>query len=222
LNDDVDLHPSDLRQAHELARAWGISPLLAEVGPVKPADGVAYLLALYGTYCRGSRFWAVPRDAGLLCRRPDWDLIVTDRDGITHGEVMRVSVPHVVISIRDPRSRPVKARTNALCLGVHALAFHDAEPDDRIVGDLDVPLMTDRQANGIWRFLHEHADRIKAVVAHCEAGASRSPATLIAIGQAVGANTKTLTENFNPNRHVINVLGETFRQRRWLVRRETA
>jgi predicted protein tyrosine phosphatase len=216
---EVELHLNDLPHAHELAWAWGVSPGLAKVGTMTPTDGVSFLLALFATYCRGSRFWTVPRGAGLLCQHSTWNLIVTDRDGIEHGAAMRVDVPHVVISIRDLGSRPVKAITNALCHGILSLAFHDAEPEDRVVSDLGVRLMTERQANSVWRFLQPRSDRIRAIVAHCEAGMSRSPALLIAIGEMVGADTRSLVDEFNPNRHVINTLRETFQKRRWLAPR---
>lgn len=221
-HDPLDFHSADVPQARELARAWGVSEQLAKPGPVTPAEGVSFLLAVYATYCRGSRFRAHPRRAGLLCGQRHWQFIVMGREEMEAGEAMRVAVPHVVVSIRNPGSRPVKHRTNALCRGVHCMAFHDAEPEDKVIGDMDVRLMTDRQADALWRFLHHHADDVGAVVAHCEAGMSRSPASLIAIGACVGADTQALVEEFNPNRHVIEAIKASYRRRQWARLRRQA
>lgn len=60
-SEGVELHPNDLRAASKLMGEWSLPGHPPSPGTYEPADGTTFLLALYATYCRGGRLWAVAR-----------------------------------------------------------------------------------------------------------------------------------------------------------------
>jgi|GEM_PF-706025 len=134
------------------------------------------------------------------------NFVVTDRQGIKDGAAMGLDVSHIIISISDPRSRPPAIRANRLCRGVLQVAFHDAEPSSRFRTPPEIRLMTADDAQAIWGFVLKHRADIRAIVVHCEAGMSRSPAVAAALCRALGDDDRRFFQDYVPNRHVYRLI----------------
>ena len=134
------------------------------------------------------------------------DFIVTDREGIERGLLIRR--PYALISICDPRKRSPRLRTSGLCRGVLRLRFHDSIPVEGLTLPDTIKLMTTRQAGAIWRFVRQHQDEIRTLVVHCEAGMSRSPAVAAAICRGLGGDDARFFRDLQPNLHVYRLVLE--------------
>jgi hypothetical protein len=64
------------------------------------------------------------------------ELIVTDRESVERGILVRSA--YVVISIHDPDKRRARIRTQSGLRAVLYLAFHDAEPSERLALPKDI------------------------------------------------------------------------------------
>jgi len=127
-------------------------------------------------------------------------LSVLDRQSVERGYVMRE--PYIVISIRDPDSRPVRHRRPSLCVAVLELAFHDAEPISGFRPSGHVDYMTNEDASGIWSFVRAHEGTYQSIVVHCEQGMSRSPAVAAALAEGLGLDSTRFWEEYAPNQFV--------------------
>src|SRR5438046_2996140 len=96
------------------------------------------------------------------------DFIVTDRESIEHGILVRGS--YVVVSIRDPDRREPRIVKQGGLRDVLRLAFPDAEPSENMALPDDIVLMTDEQARQVWAFVRKHEGQVGTVVVHCEQG----------------------------------------------------
>lgn len=129
---------------------------------------------------------------------------VTSRSGIECG--LDPGVPHVVISIRCPGSPKPKLPPLPSRVGLLSMAFSDIEPRAGIGLD-DVRAFTDEDAECICRFIAGYPG-ISAIVVHCEAGMSRSPAIAAALAAHFG-NMSAATmciHNRTPNAHVLRTM----------------
>jgi predicted protein tyrosine phosphatase len=138
--------------------------------------------------------------------------IVTDRSGI-ESEIP-TSSSYIVISIHDSYSPPARVKLHP---GLHALlqlAFDDAVPTRSPELKSTFTLMTSEQADTIWRFVDQHSDQVGAIVVHCEAGWSRSPAVAAALCKTMGGNDHSYWRKYDPNRHVYRLMLEASRKRR--------
>lgn len=134
------------------------------------------------------------------------DFIVTDRNGIESG--VRVRSAYIVISIHDPdRSRP-KVKKQSGLRGVLQLAFHDAEPITSGALPAQIVLMAPEQARQICEFAQKHKNDVGAVVVHCEAGMSRSPAIAAALCKIMGEEDRRFWNEYQPNLYVYNLVME--------------
>ena len=69
--------------------------------------------------------------------------------------------------------------------------------------------MTAEQAEKIWQFVDDQKDRVGgAVVVHCEAGVSRSPAVAAALCKGLGGNDLQFFRRYQPNMHVYRLMLE--------------
>jgi len=128
------------------------------------------------------------------------DFIVTDRQGIESGVLVRSA--YVVISISDPGSRRAKVKKQSGLRGVLYLTFNDAEPPTTS----SMVLFSPQQARQIVEFVASHQTGIGAVVVHCHQGMSRSPAVAAALCKAMGGDGGQFWQGYCPNAHVYKLV----------------
>ena len=134
------------------------------------------------------------------------DFIITDRETIEAGLLVRSS--YVVISIHDPDKPKPKVRKQGGLRDVLFLAFHDAEPTEKMKLPSDIKLMTPGQAKKIQQFIKKNKADVGAVVVHCEQGMSRSPAVAAALCKALGGDGARFWREYQPNRYVYRLVLE--------------
>ena len=132
------------------------------------------------------------------------DLIVTSREEIEDGII--VYDPYVVISIYDSDSVPARLIRGSGFIDAIFLEFDDTDPEHSF-GKKPMSL---EQARQIWEFIKSNHDKIGAIVCHCLAGMSRSPAVALAIAEGLDEDTSYWKQNFSFNEHVY----QTMRQAR--------
>jgi predicted protein tyrosine phosphatase len=133
-------------------------------------------------------------------------LIVKDRYSIERGILVRSA--YVVISIHDPDKQRARIPKQSGLRGVLYLAFHDAEPSERLALPEDIVLMTEDQARQVWEFVRQWEGQVGSVVVHCEQGMSRSPAVAAAIFQAFGGDPQDFFREYQPNQYVYRLMNE--------------
>jgi len=136
---------------------------------------------------------------------------VTDRSGIEAGVLVRSS--YIVVSIHDTYSPPAKVKKQSGLRGLLQLAFDDAEPTRSTELAGTFTLMTCQQADEIWKFVEQHKDDAGAVIVHCEAGVSRSPAVAAALCKGMGGNDRQFFRKYQPNMYVYRLMLEAARRR---------
>ena len=131
------------------------------------------------------------------------ELFVYSRSAI--ASVRPHDAPHVIISITSHESDVASLRTNASCAGVLRLSFVDAEtPSDQYAEDA---LFSPNHATKIWDFVYDHRPRIERILAHCDAGVSRSAAVAAAIARVFnGDDAEFSSGRYRPNPRVYRML----------------
>jgi len=134
------------------------------------------------------------------------EFIVTDREGIEEGVVVRSA--YIVISIHDSYEPPAKVVRQSGLRAVLELGFDDIEPDppddDGVTTCL--ALMTREHARQIWDFVEKHRDHVGTIVVHCEAGFCRSPAVAAALCKGMGGDDARFFRDYDPNMHVYRLM----------------
>lgn len=110
-------------------------------------------------------------------------------------------VPHVIVSITSSEHDVARLPINPQCRGVLRLSFLDVQQDDR-------DAFTPQHAALVWKLVDAHPD-VNRLLAHCDAGISRSPAVAIAVLEARGGDTRPLFARYMPNLRVLRMLRET-------------
>ena len=118
--------------------------------------------------------------------------MVTDRSGIEDGVLVKSA--YIVISIHDTYSPPAKVKQQSGLRAMLQLAFDDAEPTGSSDLKAAFVLMTSKQADEIWAFVEQHREEVGAVVVHCEAGVSRSPAVAAGLCKGMGGSEPILPQ----------------------------
>lgn len=137
------------------------------------------------------------------------EIMVTDRDSIERGVTVKAGT-YAVISIRDPDKPNVTIPRTSGLRAVLELAFHDTDPTAGFLGDARLVHMTNEQAREIARFVIAHLERVKAIVCHCEQGASRSPAIAAAIAKQLGEDDAHFWMEYVPNKYVYDLTTQAF------------
>lgn len=126
----------------------------------------------------------------------------------------RCDVPHVVISVTDPRAKRAFLPKNPLRREVLRLEFDDVGP-----GPVFAIAMSEDHARQVAEFVTKHAD-VEMFVIHCEAGISRSAGIAAALGLYFDRDDSQFYQDphtgegcpFYPNSHVkslvMRALGE--------------
>ena len=138
------------------------------------------------------------------------EFFVYSRQGVE--AVPPFDVPHVFISITTPGDRKglAKLPESAMTLGVLRLSFHDL---DLIADDVlkameedegeKYTLFGDSDADKIVEFITKHRGQLGAVIVHCDAGVSRSPAVAASIAKTFGKSDDSFFfKRYHPNRRV--------------------
>jgi predicted protein tyrosine phosphatase len=144
------------------------------------------------------------RHAHQHTKETKMDLIVTDRESIQRGIIVRSN--YVVISIRDPEKQPATVRKQSGLRDVLYLAFHDAEPTEGTPLPPDIVLMTSEHVRQIWEFVKKWEGQIGTIVVHCEQGMSRSPAVAAALCRRYGGDKDAYFRDYQPNRFVYQMM----------------
>jgi predicted protein tyrosine phosphatase len=118
-----------------------------------------------------------------------------------------------VISICDAYSSPAQVRQHPDLRALLQLAFDDAVPTSSPELKSVSTVMTSEQADEIWNFVDRHRDHVQAIVAHCEAGWSRSPAVAAALCKGMGGDDRRFWRKYDPNKHVYRLTLEASRRR---------
>jgi predicted protein tyrosine phosphatase len=137
------------------------------------------------------------------------DFIITDREGIEKGVLVKSS--YVVISIHDPDKQPPPIRKQPGFRASLVLSFDDAEEVPAMALPGEIVLMSRGQAKKIRRFIEKHREDVGAVVVHCEAGMSRSPGVAAALCRAFGQDDQLFWQEYQPNRHVYRLVLDVFK-----------
>jgi predicted protein tyrosine phosphatase len=130
-------------------------------------------------------------------------ILVTDRHGIESGIDIKSS--YIVISIHDTDSPPAKVKKQPGLRAVLQLGFDNAGPTGATELVTSIPMRIE-DAKAIWDFVDEHNDNIEAIVVHCEAGHSRSPAVAAAICEVLGGNGRRFFRGKEPNMYVYRLV----------------
>ncbi len=137
------------------------------------------------------------------------EIIISDRESVERGLRVRAGC-YALISISNPGRRRVRIRRQSALRAVLELRFHDAEPTTGFQLPLDIKPMTEDHAKQIAAFVLQHHKHINALVIHCEAGMSRSPAVGAAIAQALNLDTTPYDRDFQPNAYVRELTAKAF------------
>ena len=120
-------------------------------------------------------------------------------------------VDHVIVSVTSVTEDRARLPASPHCLGVLRLAFPDADvPGDTIT---EGELFSEEHADRIWTFVLDHHAEIDRIVAHCDAGMSRSPAIAAAISKALTGDDTEFFRRYRPNMRVYQTLVRVFHGR---------
>lgn len=108
-------------------------------------------------------------------------------------------VPHLIVSITSRADDLARLPTNEHTLEVVRLSFLDVDA-------ASAGAMTTDDARAILAAFDRHRGALERVVAHCDAGMSRSPAVAIALARRAGEDDAELVRRYRPNAHVLAML----------------
>ncbi|MBW3625154.1 MAG: hypothetical protein KY468_17290 [Armatimonadetes bacterium] len=111
------------------------------------------------------------------------------------------SVPHIIISITEPRAPEARYPESPHRLGILRLQFHDAE-----VPLPDRALLTPEDARAIVEFVKRHLGEARLIVCQCEGGVSRSAGVAAALSRWLQNDDAPFFRYYQPNRHVYRTL----------------
>jgi predicted protein tyrosine phosphatase len=131
------------------------------------------------------------------------ELFVYSRSAI--AAVRPHDAPHVIISITSHEEDHASLRTNAACRGVLRLSFVDAETPS--AHHPEETLFSTAHAASIWEFVYRHRPQIERILAHCDAGVSRSAAVAAAIARVLnGDDAEFSSGRYRPSARVYRML----------------
>ena len=125
----------------------------------------------------------------------------------THAE------PYAVISIGEPQMKPAPLAESPQCKAVLRLHFSDVATDlTRLRSVTHVAPFTPEMAQQIVSFAREQMqNNVRLIVAHCEAGMSRSAGVVSALSQYYNHDETPFLVHYRPNAHVRRLMLEALR-----------
>ncbi len=136
-------------------------------------------------------------------------IIIADRETVERGLSVKAGT-YALISITDPDKRRIRIPKSSALRAMLELRFHDAEASAGFHLPSNIKPMTEDDAKQIASFVLQHREHINALVVHCEAGMSRSPAVGAAIAQALGLDTSSYDRDYQPNAYVRTLVLDAF------------
>lgn len=129
------------------------------------------------------------------------------------------TVPHIIISIRDPNQPLAKVVINNQCLGILYLSFWDM---DRAEGKYTEVITTDH-ARRVLDFVAVFKNLNPHVVCQCVGGVARSSGTAAALSKIYNGSDEIYFNHskFRPNRRVFSLIISEHYQRGMLDERKT-
>lgn len=124
------------------------------------------------------------------------------------GTVMAINprVPHIIISISDTAEDRADPPANEFTRDILFVAFHDTN-----VSRPGMTLFDENHAKQIINFYVRYRGEVDLIVAHCNAGMSRSPAVLAALQKVHIGDDSIWFKTKTPNSLVYNgILSEAY------------
>ncbi len=136
------------------------------------------------------------------------EIIVLNEDQVQRFET---EIPHIVISIRSPKTDTITIPCNKSNAGVLFMAFHDLDhmPKEEHVclGSIRPYVLFDEEnAKEILSFVSSHINEIELIVVNCEAGISRSAGVAAALSKIINGEDERYFKEYLPNRLVYRTL----------------
>lgn len=118
------------------------------------------------------------------------------------------SLKHVVISISDPEQGKANVAETEHLRDILFLEFHDI---NRATSDMI--LFDESHADQILKFFDRYKGEVDLVIAHCNAGMSRSPAVVAALQKILTGDDSVWFKSKTPNSLVYRTILETYHSR---------
>lgn len=132
------------------------------------------------------------------------NFMVCSRGEIERGVLVRTA--YVVVSITDPDKHLARIREPAGFRGALRVQFHDAEPANGEPLASGIVLISQEQAEQIWKFVAQLEPEVGTILVHCEQGMSRSPAVAAALAEWFGEDHYRFFRQFQPNKYVYELM----------------
>lgn len=116
---------------------------------------------------------------------------------------MTYDVPYAVISITTPGDGEADVAPSDKCRAVLRLSFRDIRAAEcRPEWETFLP----EHARSVWAFVAEHWEHVEALVIHCDAGQSRSPAVAAALDKVLNGDDSRWWKGYRFNSLVYETL----------------
>ena len=137
------------------------------------------------------------------------DVIVLSRQGV---EEFYTDRPYILISIRDPQSKPANVPKNPNEVARLDLEFSDWDLDrfPALKGQGELKAFVKEDADSILTLIRLTLPYINLLVVNCEAGISRSAGTAAAVAKILGQKDDIYFKNYIPNRYIYKLLLNTY------------
>lgn len=138
------------------------------------------------------------------------DFYVINRNEAENG-VNTCCVPHIIISVHTPGDKPVKLKTNDKTLDELHMCFYDLSSDSYDEHEwLDKTLLFNAtHADEILAFVRMNPSA-DAIIVHCDAGLSRSPAIAGALSKIMNNDDTVYFKKYHPNTRVYKTILKTY------------
>ena len=148
----------------------------------------------------------IPKDTEIKIR-PLYAIAKEWPDAVRRTPITEIlNYPYAIISIMTHGIQKAELARNEHCQGILRVNFPDfVKPMENWE---ETELFNPGIATEIWSFL-EGLPPIQALVIHCEAGVSRSPAVGAAIAKVLGQDHEDYFQKYHPNPLVYRVMLET-------------
>ena len=128
------------------------------------------------------------------------------------AERFTARVPYIVISMTTPGSSDARLPRSPFRRGVLRLSFHDLDKCPASLRDR-VELFTPLRGDKVVKFVRLHPEA-RLIVAHCEAGISRSAGVAAALAKVFHGDDSDYFRRACPNRRVYREVLRAWRRRR--------
>ena len=113
-------------------------------------------------------------------------------------EKYNVKEPHIIISIRSPKSLKPIIPYRPNCLEILYLEFHDLD-GIHLPSSADYKLISSLDAKLIWEIVNVYKDKISLIICQCEAGISRSAGIAGALSKVLNGDDTEIFKKYLPN-----------------------